>query len=121
MMDFNLFPHYEAEWKERVEKARKKPNKTQADWELVKVFCENKSKFIKEAFEADLSPTAFCPDYWESQKEHVKKKGCEELGKKSKPEKLKWFADLVSESAQKGFQAGTLEGAFTTSGPKRTR
>jgi transcriptional regulator with XRE-family HTH domain len=118
---FNLYPLYEAEWKERKRKARKKTNKTQADWELVKLFVENKAQFIQEAFEADVSPTAFCPDLLEAQKNYAKSKGCEELGKKSKSEKLKWTMDMTTEAMQKGFQAGTLEGARATSTPKRTR
>jgi transcriptional regulator with XRE-family HTH domain len=121
MINFDLPIQYEAEWKERVKKARKKPNTIQADWELVNLFIKNKSKFLQEAFEADVSPTMFWPEAWESLKNHVKKRGCEELPKKSKSEKLKWLIDLTSESAQKGFQTGTLKEALTTSGPKRTR
>jgi transcriptional regulator with XRE-family HTH domain len=49
MTNFQLFPHYETEWNERIKRARKKPNKIQADWESVRLFAENKSKFIQEA------------------------------------------------------------------------
>lgn len=121
MINFDLPAHYEAEWKERVEKARKKPNKTHADWELVKLFAENKSKFLQEAFEADVNPTMFWPEGLESLKNYAKSKGAEELGKKTKPEKLKWLMDFTSEGVKKGFQAGTLKEALTISAPKRTR
>src|SRR5580692_11756108 len=47
MHKFQLLPHYETEWKERRTKAKGKPKTTQADWELVKLFVENKSKFIQ--------------------------------------------------------------------------
>jgi transcriptional regulator with XRE-family HTH domain len=119
LVGFDLLPHYQAEWNERKRKAQKPPNKTQADWALVQLFCEDKAKFILESFEKDLNPTSFCPDLLELHKGYVKGKGHE--GKRPKPERLKGMMALTSETMQKGFQAGTLERALTTSGPKRTR
>jgi transcriptional regulator with XRE-family HTH domain len=116
MTNFNLLPHYDAEFKERIKKARKKPNKTQADWELVKLFCENKPKFIQEAFEADVSPTLSLMARAEADNQ-AKEEGDQDWKKKSKQEKLKLGSNLMTKTARKIIQAGTA----TNAGPKLKR
>jgi hypothetical protein len=117
IIHLKLEPYYETEWNERIKKAKKKPNKTQADWELVKLFIENKPKFIQEAFEADLSPTPFIAGHLAEKRGEIKNDSAPNWKKKSKPEKLKSIADFATKIAKKLFQAVIT----ANSGPKRTR
>ena len=112
-----LEPHYEAEWNERIQKAKKKPKNAQADWEMVKLFIENKPKFIQEAFEADLSPTPFMAGHLAEKRGSIKKESPSEWKKKSKSEKLKAMADFQTETGKKAFQTVIAANA----GPKLKR
>lgn len=115
IIDLKLEPHYEAEWNERIIRAKQKPNQTQADWELVKLFIENKAQFIQEAFEADLSLTPFMAGHLADKKGLFK----QDLHwkKKSKFEKMRFMADFGTNEATKAFQAVIAANA----GPKLKR
>jgi len=116
ILDFDLASHQEAEWKERGKKARENPNKTLVDWELVKLFAQNKSKFIQAAFEADVDPPLSLIARLEGEKQ-VKADGELKWKNKSKQEKLKLGTNLLTKTVRKVIQAGTA----TNSAPKRTR
>jgi transcriptional regulator with XRE-family HTH domain len=115
IIDLELEPHYEAEWNERINRAKKKSNQIQADWELVKLFIGNKAQFIQEAFEADLSPTPFMAGHLAEKSGLIKQDL--DWKKKSKFEKLKSMADFGTTVSKKAFQAVVANNA----GPKLKR
>ncbi len=117
VVDMKLKPHYEAEWKERTEKASKKANPLHTDLEFARLFRENKSQFIQEAFEADLTPTPFMIGPLVEKSGHIKKESDLDGKKKSKSEKLKSSVDFGTEEARKAFQAVMAANA----GPKLKR
>ncbi len=117
MDDCQFWPHYEAELNERVKKGKNKPNKVQADWELVQSFIENKSKFLQEAFESDLRVTTLVQNLEERKKGNLKKRFPTNLEELPKLEKLKAQMNIVAKLCEKMAQAGTV----ANSTPKRTR
>jgi transcriptional regulator with XRE-family HTH domain len=116
MTHHNLFPHYDAEWNERVKRAKKKSNKIQSDLELVQLFRENKAKFILKVFEGDDSPTISLATRLEMA-ERLKEESDQDWKKKSKQEKLTSAANVFTKTARMVVQAGTA----TNSTPNRKR
>jgi hypothetical protein len=117
IIKFKLEPLYEAEWNERIKRAKETTNQLHADLEFAKLFRENKSKFIQEAFEVDLSPTPFMAGQLALKRDEIKNDPAPVWKKKSKSEKLKSLADFVTTGAKKRFR----EVIAANSGPKRTR
>jgi len=117
MDDCQLWPHYEAELNERMDRP-KKTNPLHADLELARLFRENKSQFIQEAFESELRPTILVQSWLKKKSRDLKKELPIKPKKKlSKLEKLKAQKYDIIYTSIKTLSAGTA----TNSGPKRTR
>jgi transcriptional regulator with XRE-family HTH domain len=90
MDNCQLWPHYEAELNERMGRAKKTTNPLHADLEFGRLFRQNKSKFIQEAFESEVRPTTLMRSWWERRNRDLKKELPIKPKKKlSKLEKLK--------------------------------
>jgi transcriptional regulator with XRE-family HTH domain len=108
MNDGQFWPHHEAELKERFEKAKNCPNKFESDWEMARLFREDKSKFLQGVFESDLRETTLVKMSKEKKKGDLEKELPDNLDELPKTEKLKAQAGFFPKMYKKIVQTGKV-------------
>ena len=89
MDDCQLWPHCEAEVRERIKKTKKTPNELRGDLELARLLRENKSRFLQEVFESDPHSTTLTQWLWQRKNRNLRNQLPIKPKKLSKLEKLK--------------------------------